>query len=821
MNGLKRVLLAVAIVGVLALAFVGLAVPNIVLHVQPLGVGSNPLVSPVCSGGFYPASNGVQIELGSSLPAGSKVYVILYNSSGVRIASNYTEFPNGWPANTPFLVHFNSTVMNSADFARTRVIVYDGYSQNLSTGTISLAVQKMSVGNWSGEYAQPINITYNGSRTLHNWPVKIVLSNNNSENTYGPGYSYIEWPVLQSNVKSIHFVDSEGHLLYYWIEIFHPGTYPNYDDAYAVIWVNVTDIPPNGTKIWMIYGSGDYSQYNNGKKVFWFFDGFESPSLADDGWSLYSSTNNGSRLSDFGFGYESYRSFNRFNYFDRQDGALKKLPAVLQRSSHNITLEYWDYRKNLTKGALDRVGILDDGGNGFGAVMRALLDGSTLYFIKVDTRVNYAGTTHSGTGTKPPAINNNTWYLMRLNIFTNGSLEVQIFNETGYLWGKPMGDIWYNNDTDVNFSQVYIKGGSAYYVDDLRVRFTQRERVVAKVDEWYANLEFRPGCYVPSSSGGNSSSEYVIPVTIHNSTTPQSSRLLPAYVVNFTYRLNPADYSNVYVTDSNGDPLYYWYYYQPQTGITWFWVNVTAYNTSKTETIYVHLNGTSYDPAYFNPSKVFWHFSGSQFNVSAGSGTVISYDPANFINSGYEGFVFDTLAKLGNPGTSNYLGPYLVPIEEPVLSLIYYYYGIGLEGDANLYEVRGNSPSGVTVYQPLNGGILSWNESLYSLDFLESSQSGGNVDVKVYQNNKLTGYGTISPIFSSLRFITPYLGQKDGGTSTYYWIGLRPYSYYAPSVTVGTLQSTTASTLALTTTSSNVTVAVQNVLSGPQQVPKK
>ncbi|WP_456422505.1 DUF2341 domain-containing protein [Thermococcus sp.] len=822
MGSLKKIITAIMALVILASTLVGLAVPNIVLRVQEIGEGSQPIVSPVCSGGFYPVQDGIKVQLGSDLPRGSKVYVILYDSNGNPVASNYTEFSDGLPANTPFIVHFNSTAMNSASFSKTRVVVYDGYSQNVSTGTVDLYVQKMSVGNWSGEYAQPINITYNGSKTLHGWPVKIVLSNNNPENPYGSGYYYIYWPVLQNNIQSIHFVDSQGHLLYYWVEIFHPGTYPNYDDAYAVIWVNVTDIPPGGTKIWMIYGSGDYSQYNNGKRVFWFFDDFESPSLASDGWSLYNPSNNGSRLADFGFGYHSYRSFDKFNYFDRQDGAVKNLPSTLPRGEYNITLEYWDYRKNLTRGALDRVGIVDGSGNGFGAVMRAMLDGSTINYIRVDTRVNYVGTTHSGTGFQPPVIYNNTWYLMRLNIFTNGSIEVQIFNQTGYLQGEPMGEVWYLNDTKVDFSKVYIKGGSAYYVDGMRIRFTQRAKPEAKVDEWYASLVFHPGCYVPETPGETSTREYIIPVTIHNSTDVQSSKLLPAYVVNFTYRLNPSDYTNVYVTDANGRPLYYWYYYQPQTGITWFWVNVTAYNTSKTEVIYVHLNGTSYDSTYFDPARVFWYFESysTPLVLDSMSNYTLDYSLSRIVIAGYNGTVADMDAALNMSTVANWVGPFWTGYSEQFFGSTIYLHGVGILGNLSAYPVL--SPDGSYAQQyGTPGGVFSpalinrW--AIYSITF---NDTGG---VSLYGDGDLLAKITISKAYRRSTLYWDYLniGQYEGGPSSYSWVGLRPYSYYAPTVTVGTLQPISSSTLSTVGTSTlGAGVSVLGA-SSAQEVPKK
>ncbi len=474
--------LAASMVTVLLFLSIGLASPRINVSVQEVGSGSGKVLPVVCSGGFYPFSGGIRTQFGNELSPGSVVYAVLYDANGNLVAINSTELPHGLPANTPVDVHFSQADMNSASLSKTRILVASEGTED-NSGSIALSVQKISVGNWSGEYAQPINITYPGSTELKNWPVRIVLSNSNPENRYGSGTYYIEWDVLQNNIDSIHFVDERGHLLYYWIEIFKAGTWYNgYDDAYAVIWVNVTDIPPDGTKIWMIYGKGDYSSYDNGHRVFPFFDDFENW----NGWIKYKNGIVRQVQDSYPNSYGQRYAAEKTGYND-PNGAYKSLGRILRRDGpyEGLILEYWDNRVRDTGGNLDRVGLIDDSGNGYGAVLNTIGR-----YIQIDVRNHYTGHRYSTVGT---SLSMNTWYFVRLMVLKDGAVNMSVYDGNGNL----IKSTSHSDDSYSSFSRVYIFGGQTYHIDGLRVRYYVSNPPQAHVDEWYAYLSLRPSC------GGN------------------------------------------------------------------------------------------------------------------------------------------------------------------------------------------------------------------------------------------------------------------------------------------------------------------------------
>ncbi len=89
--------------------------------------------------------------------------------------------------------------------------------------------------------------------------------------------------------------------------------------------------------------------------------------------------------------------------------------------------------------------------------------------------------------------------------------------------------------------------------------------------------------------------------------TERSGQNLVDYVVNFT--LN-GDWSSLYpyVTDENGNRLYYWYFYDSASQKTWFWVKMNL-SAGQVTTLYLFYgNQSAYDATYFNPDKVFWFF---------------------------------------------------------------------------------------------------------------------------------------------------------------------------------------------------------------------
>ncbi|NJE47557.1 DUF2341 domain-containing protein [Thermococcus sp. GR7] len=113
--------------------------------------------------------------------------------------------------------------------------------------------------------------------------------------------------------------------------------------------------------------------------------------------------------------------------------------------------------------------------------------------------------------------------------------------------------------------------------------------------------------FAPSGSGN-------VPIDV----TERSGQDLRDYVINFTLG---GDWSSLYpyVTDENGNRLYYWYFYDAASQKTWFWVKMNL-SANQVNTIYLFYgNQSAYDATYFNPDKVFWFFddfNGVTLNLS-------------------------------------------------------------------------------------------------------------------------------------------------------------------------------------------------------------
>lgn len=258
---------------------------------------------------------------------------------------------------------------------------------------------------------------------------------------------------------------------------------------------------------------------------------------------------------------------------------------------------------------------------------------------------------------------------------------------------------------------------------------------------------------------------------------------LKDYVVNFT--VSPSCISNlsrVYVTDSSGNPLYFWVFNDSANGKIWFWVNYTV-PADSVSNITIHLNGTG-TSSYFDPNKVFWYFNDTPLSLQAGvfSGTahIIDYPISNFFSANYSGYAVDTNATLAKPTTwlgtvyPNRIGPYFV-------SFYYsgYYLGIGAAGNSSLYLVYGTSLTGINNAGNSLGTLPSWGPGIYSV-----VNYGNGTNYYTHLNfeggNFFEGQWT-SGVYLLSNFV---LGQRYGGPSVYDWIGMRPVAYPFPTIIV-------------------------------------
>ena len=264
-----------------------------------------------------------------------------------------------------------------------------------------------------------------------------------------------------------------------------------------------------------------------------------------------------------------------------------------------------------------------------------------------------------------------------------------------------------------------------------------------------------------------------INITVNNTGNPE----LKDYVVNFTISpLCISNISKVYVTDSSGNPLYFWIFNDSTNGKIWFWVNYTV-PADSVSNITIHLDGTGTSP-YFDPNKVFWYFEGNPISIQGGffSGNVytLNYPVSNFLNKGYAGYAVDTNATLGTPLISTWLGPYF-------LSFYYsgYYVGLGVTGDSSLYLVYGTSLTGVNNAGNSLGTLPSWGPGVYSV------VNYGN-GTNYYTNLNFEGGNFFEVTWGSSVYLLSnfVLGQRYGGPSIYDWVGMRPVAYPFPKIMV-------------------------------------
>jgi len=300
MSSLKKIITAIIVVVILASALIGLAVPNINVPVQGLGVGDNSIVSPVSEGRYTLWTSGttvtdVEIILSGNLSQGTMVYVVLRDSSGNEVSKGSLIVGSGGiPGGTPFNVSVSSVDISSVDSTKTEVILLSPEYNLDSSGPIFVNTQKLGLGTYDGRYSNPL--TVHGSTVyLDYYPVRILLISRN----------------LNFPWNSLYFTNSTGSCLYYWKEF--EGTFVNSDGqtySWAVFWVNVTTIPANGDEVIFVnyLGTGNpCSSYSNPNRVFLFYEDFDD--LSD--WNIGGSpTVSGGQLKlDGGDWIWSQRSF--------------------------------------------------------------------------------------------------------------------------------------------------------------------------------------------------------------------------------------------------------------------------------------------------------------------------------------------------------------------------------------------------------------------------------------------------------------------------------------------------------------------------------
>jgi len=220
-----------------------------------------------------------------------------------------------------------------------------------------------------------------------------------------------------------------------------------WDGSTARVWIKVPSIPAGGSvDIYMYYGNPDAQDASNGTAVFDFFDDFETFT----GWTQYSSgvvsqSSDVARSGTYSAKKDSYADPN---------GAYKSLGFTLD---YPFILEAWVNRTYLSGSNSDRIGVIDNNGNGYGPGVT--MSGPD---IGIDVRSGYSGSLQNRTTLSQSVTND--WYFVRF-IWNNGDMTAEAYYNNSLI-----GSSTYTHTSYTSFTRVYIFGGYTYYVDDLRIR---------------------------------------------------------------------------------------------------------------------------------------------------------------------------------------------------------------------------------------------------------------------------------------------------------------------------------------------------------------
>ena len=241
----------------------------------------------------------------------------------------------------------------------------------------------------------------------------------------------------------LRFTDNaEANLLNFWVEKVE-GSSPN---RVAYCWVKVTDDLGSDVDIYCFYGNPSATSVSDGEATFEFFEDFETW----EGWTQYS----GGQVSQssarvYNGTYSAHKTTN-----DDPAGAYKPLPSSLGR---NIALEVMVNRNsNFSGGSADRIGVIDDNGDGYGVGYQH--DQNKIF---LDVRTNYSGTVTWGPENTD-----------RMDVWYKLVLKIEPSYITGEKWyqGTQEGTVNTTNTSTNTFTRFYIFGGHDYWVDLARIR---------------------------------------------------------------------------------------------------------------------------------------------------------------------------------------------------------------------------------------------------------------------------------------------------------------------------------------------------------------
>ncbi len=277
------------------------------------------------------------------------------------------------------------------------------------------------------------------------------------------------------NTSTIIVRDVYGREIPFWVEY--------WDSRGAKIWVkaNLTNNTSLISDKFQL--SGDYyynafticptekrSPLENPDKVFILYDDFENVTK----WAFWH--NNSDVWSGLRYRLRGYISITDQYYHSGRyalmkyrnndwGGGVRDLPqAITLNAPGGIVLEYWDYRINDNGGTWDRVGLIDDSRNGYGAALNFRYNR-----IGADIRTGGRGSLTSMYFNGGEGIGK--WYFVQFTIFrrtTSVELSTRLYDSSGaFLAEYDRTDIF---ELYSHFTKLYVWGGHDYAIDDIRIR---------------------------------------------------------------------------------------------------------------------------------------------------------------------------------------------------------------------------------------------------------------------------------------------------------------------------------------------------------------
>ncbi len=322
--------------------------------------------------------------------------------------------------------------------------------------TVTIHETELSKETWLDDwdlvewyYRQEITLSNQLTRDLVGYQKRLNLD----DTKVGP---HFRWDLGGADLR---FYDSNGTKLPYYVEDWNEA------NRTATVWVKVPLIPAGGsTTIKMYYYNEQATSESDPTQVFDFFDDFETW----EGWTQY-----GSGVVSQSSTYVKHGQYalRKTGYGD-PNGGYKAIGKTLGR---NIILEAWIMRDYNSGANADRIGVIDDSGNGYGFIKSDPDD-----YIAVDKRTGYNAVVY---GKVTAVTTNKIWYWCQL-VITDSEVISQVVDDGGTLKQAVFADTDYNQ-----FTRVYVFGGYPYNVDYMRMRqYAEQEPVETWGVETYGRI---------------------------------------------------------------------------------------------------------------------------------------------------------------------------------------------------------------------------------------------------------------------------------------------------------------------------------------------